>query len=296
MTHVEGKTYIRRGSVSIPNQTVYDDSISYAALGLLAIMLARPADAPQGYRAFLRPKVKVGQAGVLGPMEELRAAGYRRQFLRTTSGANRKAKVVTDTYISESPLSHDEYRQWHREATGKEPIELPDRKKSKATLATVSDAHSSDAHSSDAHTPDAQTKAFPASSKLRGENQGGADATERPGAPSEAKRAADADSPNGSIPQAPPAAADASSLERIHCLNCDRTEWRDLLNANGHCPACVSQARAEAQAREAAAAQPQDPAETARLAAEAKRASLERQAKRAGITVDELLASRQPRT
>lgn len=295
--YAEGKTWIRRGSVSIPNQTVYDDSISYAALGLLAIMLARPADAPQGYRAFLRPKVKVGQAGVLGPMAELVAAGYRRQFLRTTSSPNGKAKVVTDTYISEAPLTPEEFRTWHREATGLEPIEMPNRRKSKDDHASLSDAHNSDAHSSGAHSPDAQTKAFPASSKLRGNNQGGADATAAAEAPGQAKRAADADSPNASSRRGPrDAGGDPIAAERIHCLGCDRTYYRDELNDQGQCPTCVAQARAQADAQAAAAQPQQDPAEVGRLAALAKQASLERQAKRAGITVAELLAKRQPRT
>ena len=288
----EGRTWIRRGSVSIPNQTVYDREISYAALGLLTIMLARPADAPQGYRAFLRPDARVGQAGVLGPMAELVEAGYRRQFLRTTSGPNGKARVVTDTYISEERLTPEQFRTWHRQATGVEPIEMPNRKKDKGTLASVSDAHNSDAHSSGAHNPDAQTKAFPASSKLRGNNQGGADAAEAPEPTEQAKRTADADSPNGSARRGPRDAADASSVERIGCLGCDRIHYREDLSDAGRCPSCEQQARAEAEPQPVAV----DPAEAAALAAEVKRQSLERQAKRRGITVDELLAKRQPRT
>lgn len=292
----EGITRVRRGSVSIPNQTVYDDSISYAALGLLAILLARPEDAPQGYRNLLRPRASVGQASILAGLRELGAAGYRRQFLRTSSNARGRNVVLTDTYLSEAPLTHEQFRTWARQSTGVEPIEMPDRRASKGTPARHRDAHNRDAHEGEAHGPGAQTKAFSGSSKLSNENQESADAPGVPAAPEQAKRAADADSPNGSGRRAPGDAADASSLERIHCLGCDRTEWRDMLDAAGHCPSCVAQDRAEAEAR-AAAAQPQPTAaEVAELAERARRDSLERQAKRRRITVEQLLAERQPRT
>jgi hypothetical protein len=295
---VEGATRIRRGSVSIPNQTVYDSSISYAALGLLAILLARPEDAPQGYRNLMRPAASVGQASILRGLEELVAAGYRRQFLRTSSNAKGRNIVLTDTYISEAPLSHEQYRAWAREATGVEPIEMPNRKKpkgaSKGTLASDCDAHSCDAHSCEAHKPDAQTKEFPGSSKLSRENQGGADAAAVPAAPEQAKRAADADSPTQPVRRAQAPAgvpADAVDAERIHCLSCDHTFYRVELSAQGRCAPCEV-ASQEPQAAPAA----QDPAEVARLAEQARRDSLERQAKRRRITVEQLLAERQPRT
>jgi len=291
---LEGVTRIRRGSVSIPNQTVYDSSISYAALGLLAILLARPTDAPQGYRNLVRPGV--GQASILAGLRELAAAGYRMQYLRTSSNTQGRNIVLTDTYLSDTPLTPEQYRSWHREATGVEPIEMPDRRKSKGTLASVRGAHNRGAHNREAHEPDAQTKEFPGSSKLSRENQGGAGATERPGAPEQAKRAADADSPNGSVEraQAPAAVpADAVDAERIHCFGCDRTYYRAELNARALCTSCAA---AEHAAVAAAPPQRQDPAEVARLAEQARRDSLERQAKRRRITVEQLLAERKPRT
>lgn len=298
----EGVTrFRRRGQVLLPNATVYDDRISYAALGILAVLLARPDEAPKGYRTLLRPEAGVGQASLLRALSELNQAGYRAQFLRTATSARKKNIVVTDTYISEDPLTPEQFRTWHREATGQEPIGMPDRRKSKDTPARVSDAHNRDAHDRGAHEAGAQTKAFPGSSKLSNEYQEGADAPGAPEAPAQAKRAADADSPNGRARRATSAAADASELEavdleRIHCLGCDHTAYRHELDGQGRCPSCRAQAHAEADAQAAAAQQPQDPAEVARLAAEAKHASLVRQARRQRITVDELLAKRQPRT
>jgi hypothetical protein len=176
-----------------------------------------------------------------------------------------------------------------------DPIDMPDRRKSKSDPARVSDAHNSDAHTSEAHKPGAQTKAFSASSKLRGINQGDAAAADAVEPEEQAKRAADADSPNGRAGRAQP--ADAVDSERVHCLGCDHTFNRVELNVVGNCASCAAQRKAEQAAAEAAyAAQQQDPAEVAAAAAELRRQSLERQAKRRGITVDELLAKRQPRT
>jgi hypothetical protein len=283
--------------VSIPNQTVYDSTISYAALGLLAILLARPTDAPQGYRNLLRPGV--GQSSILAGLRELVAAGYRAQFLRTSSNAQGRNIVLTDTYLSDTPLTVEQYRAWHREATGVEPIPMPDRKKSKGTLASVRDAHNRDAHDREAHERGAQTKDFPGSSKLSRENQGGAAAADAGEPQEQAKRAADADSPTRAVERAQGHAgvpADAVDAERIHCLGCDHTFYRVELDAKGQCDGCGAAAWAEAQAAITAAAAAQDPAEVARLAEQAKRDSLERQAKRRRITVEQLLAERQPRT
>lgn len=294
----EGVTrFRRRGQVMLPNETVYDSSISYAALGILAILLARPDEAPKGYRNLLRPDAKVGQASILAALRELGASGYRRQFLRTSSNTKGRNVVLTDTYISDSPLTHDQFRSWHREATGVEPIEMPDRKKSKATLASVCVAHNCVAHDCVAHKPGAQTKDFPGSSKLSRENQGAAAATEAPEPQEQAKRTADADTPNGSARRTrPPVAvpADAVDAERIHCLGCDHTFYRAELNGQGQCTSCAAAAAAELAA--AALPEPLHPAEVARLAAEAKRQSQERQARRLRITVDELQALRKPRT
>jgi hypothetical protein len=152
----EGITKVRRrGSLVLDNNTVYDNTISYAALGVLGVLLARPDDAPKGYRTLLRPAAGVGQASILSAFRELRAAGYRYQFLRseTVGGHNR---VLTDTYIYELPVSLAEAKRDHFEATGHVAIDMPDRRKSKGTLASVPDAHAPDAHAPGAHAPAAQ--------------------------------------------------------------------------------------------------------------------------------------------
>lgn len=165
----EGITRMRRrGAVVIDNNTVYDTSMSYSALGVLAVLLARPDDAPKGYRTLMRPEAGVGQKAVLAAFRELREAGYRYQFLRNTTSTRGRNKVVTDTYISEQPISLEEAKRWHFESTGEVAIDMPERRSipkasSKDTLASLSDAHESDAHSSAAHERGAQDKnALPA--------------------------------------------------------------------------------------------------------------------------------------
>lgn len=162
MSAGEGITKVRRrGSLVMDNNTVYDTSISYAALGILGVLLARPDDAPKGYRTLLRPAAGVGQASILSAFRELRAGGYRYQFLRseTVGGHNR---VYTDTYIYELPVSLAEAKRDHFEATGHVAIDMPDRRKSKGTLASVPDAHDPDAHAPAAHGPAAQNLGFAA--------------------------------------------------------------------------------------------------------------------------------------
>lgn len=172
MSNTEGITKLRRrGAVVIDNNTVYDSSISYSALGVLAVLMARPDDAPKGYRSLLRKDARVGQSAILAAFRELRAAGYRYQFLRTTSTRQGRAKVVTDTYISETPISLEEAKQWHFEATGLVAIDMPDRRTSKATLASPTGAQSTGAQSTGAQSPDAQTKAFLGSAQNREQDQ-----------------------------------------------------------------------------------------------------------------------------
>lgn len=172
----EGITRVRRGALAIPNATVYDDSLSYSALGILAVLLARPDDAPKGYRTLMRPGARVGQAAILSAFRELRAAGYRYQFLRTGKSSDGRPKVYTDTYIYDAPVSLEQAKREHFEVTGQVAIEQPDRRK-QAKLpepeqaaqdtepeaqperegARLCDAHKRDAHGSAAHKPDAQT-------------------------------------------------------------------------------------------------------------------------------------------
>jgi hypothetical protein len=153
----EGVTRVRRrGAVILDNNTVYDTSISYTALGVLAVLLARPDDAPKGYRTLLRPEAGVGQASILSAFRELRSAGYRYQFLRTVTTPTGN-KVYTDTYIYEAPVSLEMAKRDHFDTTGQVAIDVPDRRKSKATLASVPDAQDPDAQDPGAHAPAAQT-------------------------------------------------------------------------------------------------------------------------------------------
>lgn len=153
----EGITRVkRRGAVILDNNTVYDDSISYAALGVLAVLLARPDDAPKGYRTLVRPEAGVGQDSILTAFRELRAGGYRYQFLRpvTTPKGNR---VYTDTYIYETPVSLEMAKRDHFDTTGVVAIDVPDRRKGKGTLARVPGAQDPGAQESGALAPGAQT-------------------------------------------------------------------------------------------------------------------------------------------
>lgn len=153
---IEGITRVkRRGALVLDNNTVYDTSISYTALGVLAVLLARPDDAPKGYRTLKRPEAGVGQDSILTAFRELRAGGYRYQFLRpeTTPKGNR---VYTDTYIYDVPVTLEMAKQDHFALTGKVAIEAPDRRKSKDTLARVTGAQASGAQASGAQEPGAQ--------------------------------------------------------------------------------------------------------------------------------------------
>jgi hypothetical protein len=143
----------RRGSLVLANETVYDRNLSYTALGVLAVLLARPDDAPKGYRTLLRPGV--GQASILSAFRELRANGYRYQFYRTESTLKGN-RVYTCTYIYEVPVSLEMAKRDHFDVTGQSAIEVSDRRKSKGTLASVPDAQDPDAQDPDAQAPDAQ--------------------------------------------------------------------------------------------------------------------------------------------
>lgn len=109
-----GTTFVRRrGTTAVPNATVWDDKLSYGALGLLTVILSSPArKGGNGYRAYM--KRGAGQAVVLRLLGELNAAGYRHQFKRREGG-----KMITDTIISETPLSADEAAKWHAEQLAK---------------------------------------------------------------------------------------------------------------------------------------------------------------------------------
>lgn len=100
---VSGRTWVRRrGMTPLPNATVHDPRLSYAALGLLAVILARPESAPQGYRALVGRGL--GEKAVQQALRELTDAGYRHQFT-TSSGAS---SLRTDTVVSEDPITREE--------------------------------------------------------------------------------------------------------------------------------------------------------------------------------------------
>lgn len=111
---MSGKTFVRRrGTTAVPNATVWDDKLSYGALGLLTVILSAPArKGGNGYRAYM--KRGAGQAVVLRLLGELNAAGYRHQFKRREGG-----KMLTDTIISETPLGAEEAANWHAEQLAK---------------------------------------------------------------------------------------------------------------------------------------------------------------------------------
>lgn len=98
-----GKTYVlRRGMTGVPNATVYDGRLSYAALGVLTVLLARADGAPSGYRDLQGRGL--GQAAVLGALRELDQAGYR-HLIRRNGG---RGRLVTDCVISETPITPEE--------------------------------------------------------------------------------------------------------------------------------------------------------------------------------------------
>ncbi len=101
----EGKTFVvRRGTTALPNRTVYDDRLSYAALGMLAVLLARPDGSPSGYRDLQGRGL--GQDATLKALRELDQAGYRHLWRR----AGGRGRIVTDVIVSEEPMSDDEAR------------------------------------------------------------------------------------------------------------------------------------------------------------------------------------------
>lgn len=103
----KGKTFKRRrGTTAIPNRTVYDDRLSYAALGVLTVLLARPEGAPQGYRDLMGRGL--GKDATMRALRELNQAGYRHQ-LRVSFG---RGQMVTHTVISEDPMTEKEARDW----------------------------------------------------------------------------------------------------------------------------------------------------------------------------------------
>lgn len=89
----------RRGTVAIPNETVYDERLSFDALGILSFLLARPDSAPSGYRELMGRGI--GKDRALRALRELSEAGYRHQ--RTVSFG--RGNMHTATVNSPVPLT-----------------------------------------------------------------------------------------------------------------------------------------------------------------------------------------------
>ena len=91
---------VRRGATALPNRTVWDERIGFAALGILVRALATPPGAHLGYRAFSGRGM--GEKAVRAAMRELEAAGYRHRFpVRGAGGRLRTVTVFSDVAISE---------------------------------------------------------------------------------------------------------------------------------------------------------------------------------------------------
>lgn len=258
----------RRGYLTLPNETAWDQNLSYNALGVLAHLMARNPGGAMGYRALIRPGV--GERSILGAFRELVAAGYRMQFRRQVQKPGQRPTMVTDTYHSEDPRPLDWYVAQHVKIYGQEPILVPSiqailEEASKGTLASDSVALKSGALKRGARKRAAQQKAFQPLDKSEGEKPGGdaeEDELEELGGPTDLGQ------------------------ELLHCLGCDALVKRMDLDDRGTC-GCSPRA--------AAAAPPEpvlDPVEAEQARQAFLQASLERQAKRERITVAELLRRR----
>ena len=90
---------VRRGSQSLTNEVIWSD-LSYAAVGLLLVMLACVDDQPKGYRAFQGRGL--GQVKCRAALRELEEAGLRvRVRYRRDDGQLREFVVVSDLPIGE---------------------------------------------------------------------------------------------------------------------------------------------------------------------------------------------------
>lgn len=138
-----GKTWVRRrGNVSIPNETVYDDRLSYAALGVLVAALGKPNGASHGYRSIM--KRGLGQVAAQKALKELDEAGYRHMFRRSTGKG-----FVFDTIISEVPISSQEAHAWYRKQVEAEDAPKGSKVK-KSAPARASDSQAWGSNASDA--------------------------------------------------------------------------------------------------------------------------------------------------
>lgn len=89
---------VRKGATALPNEVVWDSSISYGALGILARALSTAPGADLGYRAFAGRGM--GEKAVRAALGELEEAGYRHRFtVRREGGRIRTVTVFSDVSI-----------------------------------------------------------------------------------------------------------------------------------------------------------------------------------------------------
>lgn len=92
---------VRKGATALPNEVVWDSSISYGALGILARALSTAPGADLGYRAFAGRGM--GEKAVRAALGELEEAGYRHRFtVRREGGRIRTVTVFSDVSIGRS--------------------------------------------------------------------------------------------------------------------------------------------------------------------------------------------------
>jgi hypothetical protein len=97
----------------VPNATVYDDRLSYSALGLLLVLLSRPDAAPHGYRDLTGRGL--GEKAVRAALRELDGAGYRHQLKMRPfgdTGRGGTGRMLTLTLVSEDPIDEKAAREW----------------------------------------------------------------------------------------------------------------------------------------------------------------------------------------
>lgn len=89
---------VRKGATALRNEVVWDSSISYGALGILARALSTAPGADLGYRAFAGRGM--GEKAVRAALGELEEAGYRHRFtVRREGGRIRTVTVFSDVSI-----------------------------------------------------------------------------------------------------------------------------------------------------------------------------------------------------
>ena len=98
---MSGVLYQRRGVVAVPNATALDERLSCRALGLLLIMLARPAGSRYDMREFAKGEGREGRDALLTAAGELRTLGY----LHTTKVRLGNGQYITHTVVADEPIT-----------------------------------------------------------------------------------------------------------------------------------------------------------------------------------------------